>query len=183
MSLVPKKGGEGNGDAPDLLHPEQIPPPHMHLQLPPPALCSAPHRPICPPVPPTSLYLVSCLPRIPFRPLGTTPLPLGCGVQPIIWLLALPRVLSPSVKAEPPPIYLLIASGSPIFPLVCPRAFCFPPSVLQSPLLTHRSQDCSVSSFGASPPLALRCSQEPFTPHRTAKKRKKLLSTQQRIVS
>lgn len=54
--------------------------------------------------PPASLYLVSCLPRIPFCPLGTAPLPLGCAVQPIIQLLVLPRVLGLSVKPDPPPL-------------------------------------------------------------------------------
>lgn len=125
-----------------LVHPERIPPPPYA-----PSVAA-----ICPPVLPMSPCSVSCLPGIPFHPLGTAPLPLGCAVQPTIQLLVLPRVLSPSVKLQaPPPIYLLVASGTPIFPPVCPRAFCFPPSVPQSPLLTHRSQDCSVSSFGASP--------------------------------
>lgn len=124
MSLVPKKGGEGNGDAANL-HPEQIPPPHTHLRLPPLALWSAPHRPICPPVPPTSFYLVSCLPRIPFRPLGTTPLPLGCAVQPIIQLLVLPRVLSPSVKPEPPTRLSAGRIREPHFSSGMPQSFLF----------------------------------------------------------
>lgn len=96
-------------------HPEQISPPHVHLQFHPFALQTAPFALQCPPHP-----SVWCLVS-PGSPLGPL-LPLGCAVQPILPLLLLPKALS---ETRDPPIYLLVTSETPIFPSSMPQSVLF----------------------------------------------------------
>lgn len=97
-------------------HPEQISPPHVHLQFHPFALQTAPFALQCPPHP-----SVWCLVS-PGSPLGPL-LPLGCAVQPILPLLLLPKALSET--RDPPPSYLLVTSETPIFPSSMPQSVLF----------------------------------------------------------
>lgn len=110
--------------------------------------------------------------------LGTPSFPLGSAVQLLLQLLGLPRVLSPAVKPNP--------SYSPaghIFPPVPPRASHFPPSALQSPLLTPSSQDCAGAAFSASPLVASGATKSLRTLTRFEQNRGKLLPAQLKSVS
>lgn len=121
-------------------------------------------------------HLPSSAPHIPLvgvlsprDPLGTALLPVGVRYSPSLsfWCCPEPSVLQPNQSTHtPPPSTCWLHQEPPFFLQYAPRVLCFPPSVLQSPLL--RSRDCSLSSPGVStlwsppvaPPPVPWCSQD-----------------------